>query len=106
MEIVDGSGWGAPKITHKEMTCLLLAIDCQTLTKKFFKKTMSNCWEIFQPSSCVQTPLVANAGLDVQFWWVNYFPPRYVTTCMRENHPGPTTDARMKWPGASFNLDR
>jgi hypothetical protein len=71
MEIVDGSGWGAPKITHKEMTCLLLAIDCQTLTKKFLKKQCQIVGKFFQPSSCVQTPLVANAGLDVQFWWVN-----------------------------------
>jgi len=57
MEIVDGSGWGARKITHKEITFLLLAIDCQTLTKKFFLKSMSSCWETFSAIQlCANTP--------------------------------------------------
>jgi hypothetical protein len=53
MEIVDGSGWGAPKITHKEMTCLLLAIDCQTLTKKFLKNNVKLLGNFFShPAVC------------------------------------------------------
>lgn len=44
---------GGRQKSHKEMTCLLLAIDCQTLTKKFLKNNVKLLGNFFShPAVC------------------------------------------------------